>query len=81
MNADVAAPGIDRAHHEPSAQVGRHGRDQIETAPDIGVRWRSEYISGDVRREDGFVVLVDLGRLLSSNEAAALASADIGHAA
>ena len=62
-------------------EVAPFGRDQIETAPDIGVRWRSEYISGVVRREDGFVVLVDLARLLSSNEAAALATADLGHAA
>ena len=35
-------------------------RDQIEAAPDIGVRWRSDYIAGVVRRENGFVVIVDL---------------------
>ena len=40
-------------------------RDQIEAAPDIGVRWRSDYIAGVVRRENGFVVIVDLARLLS----------------
>ncbi len=49
--------------------------DQIEAAPDIGVRWRSDYISGVVRRETGFVVIVDLARLLSREDASALQSA------
>lgn len=46
--------------------------DSIEAAPDIGVPWRSEYIRGVVRRTDGFVVLFELARLLTSQEAAAL---------
>jgi purine-binding chemotaxis protein CheW len=45
-------------------------KDQIETAPDIGVRWRSDYIAGVVRRESGFVVIVDLGRLFSDQGSA-----------
>lgn len=45
---------------------------EVEPAPDIGVRWRSEYIRGVVRRETGFVVLFDLAKLLTSQEAAAL---------
>jgi purine-binding chemotaxis protein CheW len=49
--------------------------DQIEAAPDIGVRWRSDYISGVVRRETGFVVIVDLARLLSREDASVLQSA------
>lgn len=49
--------------------------DQIEPAPDIGVPWRSEYIRGVVRRESGFVVLFELARLLTSQEAAALPAA------
>ena len=48
--------------------------DQIEPSPDIGVKWRSDYISGVVRRDDGFVVLIDLPRLLSSTDTASLAS-------
>ena len=48
--------------------------DQIEPSPDIGVKWRSDYISGVVRRDDGFVVLIDLVRLLSTTEVAALNS-------
>lgn len=49
-------------------------RDQIEKAPDIGSRWRSDYIAGVVRREQGFVVLVDLAKLLAGSESALLAS-------
>jgi purine-binding chemotaxis protein CheW len=54
--------------------------DQIETAPDIGVPWRSEYIQGVFRREStagkgGFVVLFDLPRLLTSQDAAVLSQA------
>jgi len=49
--------------------------DQIEPAPDIGVSWRSDYIAGVVRRDDGFVVLFELARLLTSQEAAALPAA------
>ena len=54
--------------------------DQIETAPDIGVPWRSEYIQGVVRRETsagkgGFVVLFDLPRLLTSQDTAVLSQA------
>lgn len=40
--------------------------DQIETAPDIGLPWRSDYINGVVRREQGFVVLFNLERLLTT---------------
>ena len=56
--------------------------DQIEPSPDIGVKWRSDYISGVVRRDDGFVVLIDLARLLSSTDAVSLASfSDVERAA
>lgn len=48
-------------------------RDRIEGAPDIGIRWRSDYIAGVVRRENGFVVIIDLARLLSREEAVLLA--------
>jgi len=56
--------------------------DQIEPSPDLGVRWRSDYISGVVRRPEGFVVLIDLARLLSTTDAASLSSlTDIDRAA
>ena len=50
--------------------VSAFRRDQVEAAPDIGVRWRSDYIDGVVRRDDGFVVLIDVVRILSSDDAA-----------
>lgn len=49
-------------------------RSQIEAAPEIGVRWSSDYIAGVVRRENGFIVIIDLGRLLSSDDATLLSS-------
>jgi purine-binding chemotaxis protein CheW len=48
--------------------------DQIEPSPDIGIKWRSDYIAGVVRRDEGFVVLIDLPRLLSSTDAVSLSS-------
>jgi len=42
----------------------------VEPAPDIGVPWRSDYIRGVVRRGGGFVVLFELARLLTSQDAA-----------
>lgn len=48
-------------------------QDQIEQAPDIGIKWRSEYISGVVRRETGFVVIIDLARLLSTDDTTMMA--------
>ncbi len=53
-------------------EVATFRNDQIETAPDIGVKWRSDYIGGVVRRAEGFVVLVDVSRIFSSDEAALL---------
>lgn len=55
-------------------EVATFSNDQIEAAPDIGVQWRSDYIGGVVRRAEGFVVLVDVSRIFSSDEAALLAA-------
>lgn len=49
--------------------------DQVEQAPDIGSRWHSEYIAGVVRRDQGFVVLIDLAMLLSDHQTGLLAEA------
>jgi purine-binding chemotaxis protein CheW len=54
--------------------------DQVEAAPDIGVPWRSDYIQGVVRRGSspevgGFVVLFDMTRLLTAQDAAAIGQA------
>jgi purine-binding chemotaxis protein CheW len=40
---------------------------EVEPAPDIGVRWRSDYIAGVVRRTNGFVVLIDLAHLFAGD--------------
>ncbi|MEW6391107.1 MAG: chemotaxis protein CheW [Pseudomonadota bacterium] len=56
-------------------EVATFEPEQIEAAPDIGVPWRSEYIKGVVRRDHGFVVIFDLPRLLTSQDAALLAQA------
>ncbi len=48
---------------------------RIEPPPDIGVRWRSDYITGIGRRGGDFVVVFDLGRLLAGEEAALVATA------
>lgn len=45
----------------------------IENAPDIGVRWNSDYITGVVRKDYGFVVIVDVASIFSTDEAQMLA--------
>lgn len=55
-------------------RVSAYETARIEAAPDIGVRWRSDYITGVVRQEDGFVVIVDIARIFTSAEADLLAS-------
>ena len=42
---------------------------QMEPAPDIGTRWNSAYIRGIGRRNDSFVVVLDLARLFSIDAA------------
>lgn len=48
---------------------------RIEDAPDIGIAWRSEYITGVIRQDDAFVVIVDIARVFTSAEASLLSSA------
>jgi purine-binding chemotaxis protein CheW len=47
---------------------------QVEAPPDIGVRWRSEYISGVGRRGGGFVIIFDLPQLFSTTDTMLIAS-------
>jgi purine-binding chemotaxis protein CheW len=60
----------DRVFEVTSLDVGTIG-----PPPDIGTGWRCEYISGIGRRGDGFVIILDLARLLSSDDVARLSSA------
>lgn len=48
------------------------GADDVEPAPEIGERWRSEYISGVAHRNESFVVIFDLARLFSVDEVISL---------
>lgn len=48
--------------------------DQLEAAPDIGVRWSSDYLGGVIKRAEGFVVLVDMAKIFSADEAHVLAA-------
>lgn len=55
---------IDRVLNVTSFDAGR-----IEPAPDIGVRWRSDYITGVVRRDGNFVVIVDVAKIFTTHDA------------
>ncbi|SFM76497.1 purine-binding chemotaxis protein CheW, partial [Pleomorphomonas diazotrophica] len=61
-------------------EVAAFRDDQLEAAPDIGIHWNSDYIDGVVRRDQGFVVVIDLARLLATNDLAALAGPDTNRA-
>lgn len=50
-------------------------RDQIEPAPSFGTGLRQEFIRGMARTEAGFIILLDVGRVLSVDDMAILASA------
>lgn len=45
----------------------------LEATPRIGMRWRPEFIRGIGKRADGFVILPDLGRVLSTASVAVAA--------
>ena len=40
----------------------------VETTPDIGVRWRSDYIDGIVRKAGGFIVLLAAARIFQAED-------------
>lgn len=46
----------------------------LERPPELGVRWRSDYIRAIGRRNSAFVIIFDLEHLLSCDEAALLAA-------
>lgn len=48
--------------------------DGVGEAPELGLRWQSDFIRGVCRRNDAFVILLDLERLFA-NEAQLLAKA------
>jgi len=44
--------------------------DQIEPPPKIGSRWRTEFIKGVGKRNQQFIILLDVDRLFSTHELA-----------
>lgn len=43
---------------------------QIEEPPSLGNRWRSEFINGIGKRDDDFIIILDIDKVLSSDELA-----------
>jgi purine-binding chemotaxis protein CheW len=56
-------------------EVLAFGAADIEPPPDIGVRWRSDYIRGVGHRDSRFVIIFDLSRLFSTEDVTAIANA------
>lgn len=54
--------------------VATFERDRLESAPDIGMRWRSDYIAGVVREADGFVVIIDVAHVFATDDIDGLAT-------
>ena len=48
--------------------VATFSSDRVEPAPDIGMRWRSDYIHGVIREPSGFVVLIDVAEIFSHDD-------------
>jgi purine-binding chemotaxis protein CheW len=56
-------------------EVLAFGEGDIEAAPDIGVHWHSDYISGVGKRNSSFVIIFNLTKLFSEDEVMALSGA------
>lgn len=41
---------------------------QIEPPPSVGGRWKSDYLAGIGKKGDGFVIIFDLAKLMTSSE-------------
>lgn len=46
---------------------------KIESPPDIGVRWSSDYITGVVRSDGGFIVIIDVASIFTEQDVRKLA--------
>ncbi len=42
--------------------------DRIEASPHIGKRWRTEFIRGIGKYDDEFVIIIDIGKVFSTDE-------------
>ncbi|WP_394648532.1 chemotaxis protein CheW [uncultured Sphingomonas sp.] len=45
--------------------VSSFGAAAVEPSPDLGGRWRSEHVEAILRRDDGFVALLDIARIFA----------------
>lgn len=80
---------IDDGHHALGILVdGVHEvveveADRIEPRPDFGLGLRADFVSGMIRSEGGFIIVLDVGQVLSSKELMALVGpqeeAEIAH--
>ncbi len=48
----------------------------IENPPRIGMRWRTEFIKGIGKRDDKFIIILDIDRVFSTDELALVADAE-----
>ena len=62
---------VDRVYEVVEFRLG-----DLDGAPDVGVRWKSEYIRGIGRLHDSFVIVFDMERLFSTDEVASLQNLD-----
>jgi len=56
-------------------------RGQIEAPPKIGSRWKTEFIKGIGKRNDEFIILLDIDRIFTSDQIALVDTASAGAAA
>jgi purine-binding chemotaxis protein CheW len=49
----------------------------LEPPPSIGSRWRADYVTGVGREAGKFVIVLDLDRLIDSNEVTAASDSDL----
>lgn len=47
-------------------------RGDIDSSPQMGARWRTEYVSGIGRCKDQFILLLDIDRIFSNRETGSL---------
>jgi len=70
---DISAGGVGRQVGlvaDRVFEVTTLAEQDMETAPEVGVRWRSEYIQAIGRHNGAFVIIFDLARLFSTEEVA-----------
>ena len=55
--------------------------EQIEATPKIGAKWNTEFIKGIGRQDEGFIIILDVDRIFSSDElSGVMEQAPIGEA-